>query len=272
MPNPRTLLLGLVAVSSCTDLPARDRSRVSEVDITSMDFAFTVPDTIPAGLTRIRLLNTGKEHHHAQLARLHSGHTVAELRDTLASGALPTWVSFVGGPGVPAPTQPSEVIVPLEAGSYAVLCFVESADRVPHFAKGMIREITVVPVDAAAGPGPAADARLVLQDYTFTLSPALAAGRRTVKVENGGPQLHEVEFVRLQPGKTAADVLAWFKSKAGPPPGEPFGGTAALQPGAVNLVTANFTRGDYALLCFVPDAGDGRRHVAHGMVAQIRVN
>jgi hypothetical protein len=81
-----------------------------------------------------------------------------------------------------------------------------------------------------------------------------------------------VEFVRLRPGKTAADVLAWLKTKAGPPPGEPYGGTAALQTGEVNFVTADFPKGDYALLCFVPDAGDGRRHVAHGMVGQIRVN
>lgn len=79
-------------------------------------------------------------------------------------------------------------------------------------------------------------------------------------------------FVRLQPGKTAADVLAWLKTKTGPPPGEPYGGTAALQTGEVNFVTADFPKGDYALLCFVPDAGDGRRHVAHGMVGQIRVN
>jgi hypothetical protein len=273
LPRPGTVLLGLVAVGGCSELPARDRlAPVTDVAITSTDFAFALPDTIPAGLTRIRLSNGGKEHHHAQLARLHPGHTVAELRDTLASGALPSWVAFVGGPGVPAPAQPSEVIVPLEAGSYAVLCFVESADRVPHFAKGMIREITVVPTTAPVQPEPAVDARLVLEDYSYSLSPALAAGRRTVRVENSGPQLHEVEFVRLQPGKTAADVLAWFKSKEGPPPGEAFGGTAALQPGAVNFVTADFTRGDYALLCFVPDAGDGRRHVAHGMVAQIRVN
>jgi hypothetical protein len=35
---------------------------------------------------------------------------------------------------------------------------------------------------------------------------------------------------------------------------------------------ADFTLGHYALLCFVPDAGDEHRHVAHGMVSQIRVN
>jgi hypothetical protein len=265
--------LGLYAVAACSDLPARDQpATVHDITITSTDFTYVAPDTIPAGLVRIRLANAGKEHHHAQLARLHPGHTVAELRDTLAAGGLPTWVTFVGGPGVPAPGRPSEVILPLEAGSYAVLCFVESSDRVPHLAKGMIRELAVVPGDVSPSPQPGADARLLLDDYSFVLTPGLTSGRRTIRVENGGPQPHEVVFVRLQPGKNAGDVLAWFKTKDGPPPGEPFGGTVALHPGQVNFVIADFTPGDYALLCFVPDAGDGRRHVVHGMVSQIRVN
>jgi hypothetical protein len=29
--------------------------------------------------------------------------------------------------------------------------------------------------------------------------------------------------------------------------------------------------GEYVLLCFVPDSGDGRPHVAHGMVRRLRV-
>jgi len=49
-------------------------------------------------------------------------------------------------------------------------------------------------------------------------------------VENSGPQPHEVELVRFQPGKTAADVLAWLKIEEGPPPGEPYGGTIATTP------------------------------------------
>jgi hypothetical protein len=260
-----TVTLGLYAVAACSDLPAREHPpAIREIAITSSDFFYLAPDTIPAGLVRIRLSNTGKEHHHAQLARLHPGHTVRELRDTLAAGGLPAWVTFVGGPGVPAPGLRSEVIVPLEPGSYAVLCFVESSDRVPHLAKGMIRELTVVPGESAVRPEPPVDARLLLDDYSFALSRGLTAGRRTIRVENRGPQPHEVVFVRLQPGKTAASVLAWFKSKKGPPPGEPYGGTVALQTGQVNFVIADFTPGDYALLCFVPDAGDGRRHVAHG--------
>lgn len=267
------LILGLLAVGGCAELPARDRAEPAhDIAITSIDFSFVAPDTVAAGLTRIRLSNRGKEHHHAQLARLHPGHTVAELRDTLAAGVLPGWVTFVGGPGVPAPSRPSEVVLSLEAGRYAILCFVESGDHVPHLAKGMIRELVVVAGTASKGPEPRADALMVLEDYDFAVTPSLTAGHRTIRVENRGPQLHEVDIVRLQPGKTAANVLVWFKAKDGPPPGEPFGGTAALQAGGVNYVTADFPKGDYALFCFVPDAGDGRRHVAHGMVGQIRVN
>jgi hypothetical protein len=271
---PAPAALWLVAVSACSDLPAHDRpAPVHEMSITSIDFSYIAPDTIPAGLTRIRLSNHGKEYHHAQLARLQAGHTVAELRDSLAAKqGLPSWVTFVGGPNVPGPGKPSEVVVALQAGAYAVLCFVSSDDGVPHLAKGMIRELAVVPAGQATQPEPRADARMALDDYGFALAPGLTAGRRTIRVENQGPQPHEVEFVKLQPGKAAADVLAWLRTEEGPPPGEPLGGTVALQAGQVNYVIADFTAGDYALICFVPDSGDGRPHVAHGMVSQIRVN
>ncbi len=51
----------------------------------------------------------------------------------------------------------------------------------------------------------------------------------------------------------------------------PIGGTTFLSRGASNDVTADFKPGEYALLCMVPDAGDGKPHVAHGMVRQITV-
>lgn len=72
---------------------------MNEVVITTTDFSFRGPDTIPAGLTRFRLFNQGSERHHAQLARLEDGRTIGELRDSFtAGGDLPSWVTFVGGP------------------------------------------------------------------------------------------------------------------------------------------------------------------------------
>lgn len=273
-------VLGLPALlpmllSACADLTAGARPGAPhEVVVTTTEFSFSAPDTIPAGLTRIRLFNQGSEPHHVQLARLDDGRTIGELRDSLTAGAdLPSWVTFVGGPNDPAPGAPSEVIVSLVPGSYAMLCFIPSADGVSHLAKGMIRSLAVTPVPPAARhqPEPRADARLTLNDFSFELRPGLKAGRRTIRVENVGPQPHEVVLARLAPGKTLVNALSWLKHREGPMPGETYGGTVALQAGQVNFVTADFSRGEYVLLCFVPDSGDGRPHVAHGMVRQISV-
>ena len=143
------VLLLLLAASACSDLPARPRpTPAHEVTITAGDFSFRAPDSIPAGLTRIRLFNEGPERHHAQLARLNGGRTMAELRDSLTrSRDLPSWVTFVGGPNVPVPGGPSDILVSLEAGQYVAAQFVTSADGVPHLAKGMMRPLTVT-----AGP------------------------------------------------------------------------------------------------------------------------
>ena len=135
----------------------------------------------------------------------------------------------------------------------------------------MIRGLWVAPAPTLGQREPEADARLTLTDYGFDLTPALKAGWRTIRVENSGPQPHEVVFGRLAPGKTIADVWSWLEHRDGLPPGEPYGGTVALQAGQVNFVTAEFSHGEYVLLCFVPDSGDGRPHVAHGMVRRIRV-
>ena len=123
-------------------------------------------------------------------------------------------------------------------------------------------------------PEPEADARLTLQRLTsFELSPetdgraAAPSGSRTAvrsPTRWSSPA--------WPPGKTIGGrARAGSSTARGPPPGETYGGTVALQAGQVNFVTADFSRGEYVLLCFVPDSGDGRPHVAHGMVRQISV-
>ena len=73
------------------------------------------------------------------------------------------------------------------------------------------------------------------------------------------------------PDKTVEDMREWVRRPKGPPPIEPLGGAMALTPGRVNFVTAEFAPGDYALFCYVPDAKDGKPHLAHGMIRFIRV-
>lgn len=266
-------LLALLSLTSgCTRAGGEPADApLHEIVVTAADFSFRAPDTVPAGPTRIRLMNDGRELHHMQLARIADGHTVAELLDRLTRKEMPTWVTFVGGPSIPPRGGASEVIAALTPGQYAMLCWISTPDRVPHLMKGMVRPLTVVPAAGSARPVPDAEVHMVLRDYTFDISPALRPGRRTIRVTNAAAQPHEVTIVRLAPGKTAAELLRWAAAPKGPPPGDAVGGTVLLTTGAENVVIADFAAGEYALLCFAPDAKDKRPHVAHGMVRQIRV-
>lgn len=240
------------------------------ITFTAKEFAFDGPDTIPAGLTMIHLNSTGQELHHVQLLKLEGGKTIADFQAAVKAGPPPTWAVPYGGVnpligGTAAATQM------IEAGNYAVVCFVEGPDHVPHLAKGMVKPLTVTPSNANAAE-PTADVTLSLSDYTFTLSKPLAAGRQTIKVENAAAQPHEVVLVQLEPGKTMADLAKWAGEMKGPPPGKPIGGIPAFMKGKTAYFDANLTPGDYGMICFVPDMKDGKIHAEHGMITQFKVS
>jgi hypothetical protein len=257
---------------SAASLPAPAASAAPNmVTFTAKEFAFDGPDTIPAGMTMIHMSSTCQELHHVQLLKLEQGKTFADLQAAVkAGGPPPTWAVPYGGVnplvgGVAAATQM------IEAGNYAVVCFVEGADHVPHLAKGMMKPLTVTPSTAAATE-PTADVTLTLSDYTFTLSKPLAAGNQTIKVENGATQPHEVVLVQLEAGKSMEDLRKWATDFKGPPPGRPIGGIPAFMPGKTGYFEASLTPGDYGMICFVPDAKDGKMHVEHGMMTQFKIS
>jgi hypothetical protein len=113
---------------------------------------------------------------------------------------------------------------------------------------------------------------MTLSDYDFQLSTPLTAGKRVIRIENTAEQPHELVFIKLNAGKTAQDVADWAMKMEGPPPGTPVPGASPMSKGISNTVVVDVTPGDYALICFVPDAKDGRPHLAHGMLKQITVN
>jgi hypothetical protein len=243
-----------------------------ELVVNAHDFAFDAPDTIEAGWVRVRLINHGPEPHHMQLVRLGDGHTLPELLDQAAKGNLtPSWATFVGGPNTPRPGATSEVALHLAPGNYAMLCFITSLDHVPHLAKGMTRPLTVIPASGSPGQEPTVKGRLILNDFSFNLTMPLRSGHHTIRVENGGLQPHEVAMIRLLPGKTVADAMAWTQDRRATPPFETAGGTVALSPGRENFMTLDLVPGDYVLVCFVPDAHDGKPHLAHGMIRELVV-
>jgi uncharacterized cupredoxin-like copper-binding protein len=245
------------------------------VTITARDFAFDAPDTLTAGLTTIRLVNQGPDLHHVQLIRLEGGHRLADMQKAMqAGGPPPAWARDVGGPNTPAPGAESNATLRLDAGRYALICFIPSADHVPHVMKGMGKEIVVVPPVTSAKAGaamPKPDLTVTLKDYGFDFSGVVTPGRHTLRVRNAAAQSHEFFIARLEKGKTAPELIAWVDKPEGPPPALPLGGTTAMATGLENDITVDFEPGEYALICFVPDAKDGKPHFVHGMVHQLTV-
>jgi uncharacterized cupredoxin-like copper-binding protein len=243
------------------------------VTITATDYAFDGPAQVPAGATTMRLTNQGKQLHHAQLIKLEEGKTVDDvLKLVKTPGPLPPWIKFVGGPNAIPPGQQAVATAGLAPGKYAYVCVIPGADGVPHLAKGMIKAFEVTGPAGAAMELPAPDVTITLADYDFKTSGPLTPGVRTIRVENAGPQVHELQLLKLAPGKKVEDFGRWAETgMKGAPPAEPVGGVVGLDKGGNGSFTANLTAGDYGLICFVPDAKDGKPHLAHGMMKTIKV-
>ena len=240
------------------------------VHVIASDYAFQAPDSLPAGYTSFHMMNEGKEFHHLVLLRLAEGQTLADFQKTAPQGPIPAGVMLLGGPNPAAPAGAAEATVNLKPGRYAMFCVIPGPDGAPHLAKGMIRELTVTPSEAVIAE-PVSDVTIKLSDYAFDISTPLKAGRQVVRVEDAGPQPHELVLVKLEPGKTVEQMAQWAEKMQGPPPGSFLGGVSPISAGEASFITLELTPGEYGLLCFLPDSKDMKPHLVHGMVKQITV-
>jgi uncharacterized cupredoxin-like copper-binding protein len=255
------------------DVPPAPAAKANVVRVTGRDFKFEGPDVIPAGLTEFRFLNKGAALHHMAVLKLEDGKTIEDLRAVMAkpSGPSPAWVVEMGGPNAPAPGLEANATMMLAPGNYVLICFVD-LDGPPHFTKGMVKPFTVKGTPSSTASLPKADVTATLFDYNFKLSAPVRAGTRTIRVYNAAKQHHEVELVQLAPGASLSDFMKWMQKMDGPPPGKPIGGIAGIDAGMSQSFTADFAPGKYALICFLPDAKDGKPHFVHGMVQEVTVN
>ena len=283
--DSRSLLPLLALLAACATKDASKSANASDsthtaaaakphqMTVVATDYKFDAPDQVPAGMMTIHLVDNGQEMHHVAFVKLNDGKTVADVEQALKTqGPMPSWAVDYGGVNPPHPGGGMATTTQmLEPGNYALVCFVPSADGTPHFAKGMIKAFTVGAAPAGAtATAPVADVDIKLVDYGFDLSKPLTAGTHTFAVTNGASQPHEAELVKLAPGKTVEQLLGWMQKPAGPPPASAIGGVAGFI-GDTNYFTADITPGQYALICFLPDAKDGKPHFMHGMTKTITV-
>ncbi|HEX4684463.1 MAG TPA: hypothetical protein VH277_17220 [Gemmatimonadaceae bacterium] len=262
--------VGLSLLSFLSFLAGRSSLPGNVVDVVARDFFLKAPDTIPAGLTTLRL-KVEQGAHMAILERLDSGYTAADLLRARRDGhPRPPWMHFVGGPGFPGPNGIANATMVLTPGHYVILCDVEDRDGVRHFEKGMFRPLVVRAVPAERGPAaqtpgslPRADATVAMRDYSFTFSAPLRAGMRVLRVQNRGTVMHEFRVVHVLPGHTGKESLAWKPEDKTPRPDEDVAALVGIMPGGEIETTIAFEAGEYVVLC-VPE-------IAHGMMQVVRV-
>lgn len=280
--TPRiSLVLAALLVACSPEQEATKQTNTQAPPLVALSMAdgvFQAPDTLDAGLTTFRFANLGDEIHYAHAVRLDSARTVPEFLAAYAeavrtAGPRPTYITRSGGPGGTAPGDTSTVTHIIEPGHYVWICPVDDRNGTPHFANGEARTFVVraVASNAEALPLPQASGAIRLINYAFILDAPLNAGRHTLRVVNEGPDPHDLVFVKLVTGKTSEDLRSWLRAPNGPPPFTPAGGVAVLAPKMEAFFETELTAGNYALFCMAT-AQDGRTHIEHGMIQQIRIS
>lgn len=266
-------LLLLVLSVAAANTAAAQQAAIPEITIEAVDFGYHMPDEVEVGLAAINFTNSGQAPHHAQIARLNEGVTPEDFNAAIQEGpeAALLLVTLVGGPATIAPGASSRVAVEFEEGTHVVLCFVEDENGVPHVAHGMIRYFDVTPASGDAVSPPEADVTVDMHDFAFDIPTEIQAGRQTWQVTNSGPQPHEMNLVRLAPGKPMDDVAAYMDAREGASPFTPVGGVQGMSQGLANWVTFDLEQGTYVAICFIPDPATGQPHVELGMISTFSI-
>ena len=258
------------AVTACgdddDDQGGSEQPQAFEVEVS--DDGVTAPKTARPGAVELRVSNTGKRDHSAQIVEIGEGHTADEViaageKWGDKGGELPEWIRFLGGVGTTRAGGAGTAVVDLPPGDYGVYDIdSEAEDAYAAFT-----------VEGDEGDGlPETDSRVEAVEYSFS-GEALAAGSQSVTFENGGEEPHHLVGAPLLPGKTEADVKKFVETEKGKPPVDEskFFNTAILSGGESSVVDLRLESGDYAFLCFIPDRAGGPPHAAKGMATVVTV-
>ena len=247
-----------------------------EINIEAADHVYSAPETVVEGWTRVILTNSGAEPHHVQFLRLNDGVTEEQFNEALKQGEGPALalVKQVGGVGTVHPGGTAQAVINLPAGNYVILCFVPSpVDGVPHIAKGMIKSLVVEVAGGATAGEPTADVTVRLKDFQIDMPESIPSGQVTIEVINDGPEPHEFNILRLEDGKTAADVNEFLLGLTDIPPFAPVGGVNGLDVGLKGYAELNLEPGTYVAICYIPSPkAEGLPHHTLGMIRQFTVD
>ena len=102
------------------------------------------------------------------------------------------------------------------------------------------------------------------REHKFEGPDQLPAGQTTIRLHNRGKEPHQLQFLKLQDGKSPADLAAAMKSDGGSVPSwaKHMGGPNGVGAGKAAEATLYLEPGSYVIICGVP----GKNHQTHAML------
>ncbi len=275
----RTAIAFAVAAACACSNRADVASHDDATRIVATDSGYVAPDTLHEGLNHIVFENRGTTIHECGFIRLPDGMDAHAYVQLVKDGYLfPEGAMDCSGPGLTSPTERVEMWVPLEAGTYLLACWFRT-----HVAS--VPPMTIVVYGAPDRPvvPPAEDVTLELVDFRFQLTGEIERGVQTIRIQNAGPSMHEVDCFRLDGGRTVDELRRWMTAnKDGSVHATAMGG--ALDSHDLSRVVwlrRTFTVGHYVLWCGMPMMQSGNEaemgasadvtHAHAGMVLEFEV-
>jgi hypothetical protein len=116
-------------------------------------------------------------------------------------------------------------------------------------------------------------ATITAQEYSFDAPDTITGSRVAIDFKNQGQEDHHAQFVRLNDGVTAEQLLAALPQgeEALPTMTTIASGPGATSPGEESEIILDLTEGSYLMLCFITSE-DGVPHLAKGMLRPFQVS
>jgi hypothetical protein len=226
------------------------------------DSRITSPPRVPAGYVDIHIVTSGKVHHHLAFWHLNPGVTVKRFTGALNSPKGPFELGTGVGGNAPMLAGRLDTTMRFLPGTVVFADIVDGpTTRIASF------QVTAPPVSTQP---PAAVGTIVNRAFRFDL-PASFGRPGVYRFTNSDPVAHDGVIYPLLKGKTAADLVRWFrdggKGRAPVVFARPLGGPGVTGARWTSWFTLpRLAPGRYVLGCFLPD-DRGVLHVAMGMVA-----
>jgi hypothetical protein len=124
---------------------------------------------------------------------------------------------------------------------------------------------------AASAAGRPTAVVVTARDYSFELPASVPAGVVTMRLVNHGKELHQAQIMRLDEGKTVADVEKALKPHGPLPSWMKFvGGPNGIAPGDETNGQTSLSPGKHVVICLIPSP-DGVPHLMKGMIQPLEI-